>query len=279
MDDAVWRCAPVPQGEVAAEVATTTGLVRGVARLVSSWYTAIDAPLDLPASCFALPGAAIHFDEASETLLCASGDASGSHVWACCLATRAFAHRALVRSRLVVGGACYAVDTRFVEVLVDTATRGCDVLKRWSADLITGGSVGCADDEMSWRDPLERGLALPDGERVSYVLNLCMILPEVDYHSQPYLFADQTLEAFAATVDDRGDIWMGVERMAERSPFLLWLSRNGRGSGRSTYDFSVRRRVRHEAVCHARRRDALLVIDGSRLSLIPFATLRALPVL
>ena len=103
------------------------------------------------------------------------------------------------------------------------------------------------------------------------MLDQCMIFPEAGCHAA--LFSE-TLSTFAAMVDDRGDVWMGVERKGGDGPFLLWVSK-------AEDAFSINRGVRHEAVrrgvCLARRRDAMLVLDGRRLSLVPFAALRGLP--
>ena len=273
MEGALWRFAAV------GPRAAATGVPGGVAALIGGWYSALDAKIELPARCVGAVGAVLHFDEESETLLCADGGPLGSRLWACCLATLEFALKELtVAPRAVFGGACYAVDTRSVEVLVD---RGIDtrnaVMERWSIDVCTGTMIGELDDAESLRFNGERGLGLVGGERFSYFLGNGLIFPESGRHSAIFVGSPaRRFQAFAAIADDRGDIWMGVDADGHE-PSILWLARPATGAR----SFCEKRRVRHHAihrgVCLARHRDAALVLDGARLSLLPFAALRALP--
>ena len=149
MDGGVWRFAPVLQS-AAAEVVVATGLTRGLAGLIAGWYSPLDSTLDLPPMCIGAEGAVLHLDEESETLLCADGGPAGCRLWACCLATRAFAHRKLGNPAIV--GPCYAVDSRSVEMLITRPNaRHWGFLARWSVDVRTGEPLGFVDDQDSWR--------------------------------------------------------------------------------------------------------------------------------
>ena len=82
-------------------------------------------------------------------------------------------------------------------------------------------------------------------------------------------------EAFAATEDDRGDVWMAVSSEHDL-PSILWLKREADGPR-----FSLERRVQHPAVVKrsliARAGAAMLVLLDARVAIVPFAALRVLP--
>ena len=158
------------------------------------------------------------------------------------------------------------IDPRSVEVLIDRF--------RAATEAKLGAVIGVVDDEASFRYTRERGLGLVGGQRVSYFLEQCAIFPEAGSHVAR--FASPCFAAFAATADDHGDILMGVDDMGKGPPLLLWLRRPA-----MPRNFLIRRRVRHRAVrrgvCPARHRDNALVLDRGRVSLVPFAALRAIP--
>ena len=143
-------------------------------------------------------------------------------------------------------------------------------LGRLLIDLQTGGSMTQRGDCHKG----ERALGFVGGDQLTYFLDQCVIIPT----SGCALFIGEPgLSAFAATSDDPGDVWICVDGKRIDECAILWISR---ASNPMSHRFYENRRVRHPAihrgVCVARHRDAMLVLDRARLSIIPFAALRAL---
>ena len=224
MEGAAWRLAPVGP-RAAAEISAIPG--RALGAIVAGWYAPLDADsaLQLPVACAFGAGAVVDFDEESCTLLCAEVENGGVAIWVCCFATASLVCARRSLSAPKGAHACYAVDAHLIELLVDGDGHG---FRRWAIEVRSGEAMGFLDDEL--RGGSERAIRC-GSERLSHLLGDCCLFPRSASRARALR---GPFEAFAATADDRDEIWMGVcKGLRKPAPRpCLAVGSEGRAGGR-----------------------------------------------